>query len=440
MSRANVGWLIGVPLVIVFGLAISYSAPPLRERDQHYELVRLLVDVLSEVDQNYVRDLDPAARRKLVEDMINGGIERLDPHSAFMNAQEFRQFERKSRGKFGGIGIQVGVDRVTGAMIVTTPIVGTPAYAAGILPGDQILKVDGQSIDALRNSEAIELIQGEPGTPVTLTVLHDGETKPVDITVVRAIIEVETVLGDRRKPDNPKEWDYIIDRDKKIAYIRLIEFDEPTAPTVKSIMERLELDGVRGLVLDLRGNPGGLLTSAVEISDLFLMGGKIVSTRGRRQQERVYNAKASGTLFEPPEQHPIAVLVDRNSASASEIVAAALQDHHRAVVVGERSYGKGSVQNVFSMEDQTTALKLTTQSYWRPNGKNIHRFPDSKETDDWGVQPDPGLEVKLTDEQRLAFLTARRKRDVASGKAEPAKTVQDPVLEKALEYLRAKIG
>lgn len=440
MSRANVAWLIGVPLVIVFGLAVTYSAPPLRERDQHYELVKLLVDVLSEVDQNYVRDLDPAARRKLVEDMINGGIERLDPHSGFMSAQEFRQFERKSRGKFGGIGIQVGVDRVTGLMVVTTPLVGTPAHAAGILPGDQILKVDGQSIDALRNSEAIELIQGEPGTSVTLTILHEGDTKPVDVTVVRAIIEVETVLGDHRKPDNPKEWEYIIDPDRKIAYIRLIEFDEPTAPTVKTILERLDIDGVRGLVLDLRGNPGGLLTSAVDIADFFLMGGKIVSTRGRRQQERVYNAKASGTLFEPADQKFIAVLIDRNSASASEIVAAALQDHQRAVVVGERSYGKGSVQNVFAMEDQTTALKLTTQSYWRPSGKNIHRFPDSKDTDDWGVQPNPGFDVKLTDEQRVAFVIARRKRDMAAGRGEQANPVQDPVLEKALQYLRAKIG
>src|SRR5262245_25812422 len=420
MSRSTAVWLIGIPLVVLLGLAISYSAPPLRERDQHYELVKLVVDVLSEVDQDYVRELDPIARRKLVEDMINGGLERLDQHSGFMNAQEFKQFERKSRGKFGGIGIQVMLDRLTGNLVVTTLIAGSPAYDAGILAGDQILKVDGQSLDSVRSSEVLELIQGEPGTSVSLTVLHPGETRPVDITVGRAIIEFETVVGDRRKPDNPRDWEYIVDPEKKIAYVRLIEFDEPTAATLKSVLERLDSDGVRGLVLDLRGNPGGLLTSAVEVADFFLTEGAIVSTRGRRQQERVYTAKATGTLFEPPDQHPIAVLVDRTSASASEIVAAALQDHNRAVIVGERSYGKGSVQNIFAMEDQTTALKLTTQSYWRPNGKNIHRFPDSKESDDWGVRPSPGLEVPMDDEERLAYMHWRSDRDVVRGRSSPA--------------------
>jgi carboxyl-terminal processing protease len=444
MSRSTAVWLVGIPLVVLLGLAISYSAPPLRERDQHYELVKLVVDVLSEVDQDYVRELDPIARRKLVEDMINGGLERLDQHSGFMSAQEFKQFERKSRGKFGGIGIQVMLDRLTGNLVVTTLIAGTPAYDAGILAGDQILKVDGQSLESVRSSEVLELIQGEPGTSVTLTVLHAGESKPVDIAVGRAIIEFETVVGDRRKPHNPRDWEYVIDPEKNIAYVRLIEFDEPTAATLKSVLERLEADGVRGLVLDLRGNPGGLLTSAVEVADFFLTEGPIVSTRGRRQPGRVYTAKATGTLFEPPDRHPIAVLVDRTSASASEIVAAALQDHNRAVIVGERSYGKGSVQNIFAMENQTTALKLTTQSYWRPNGKNIHRFLDSKESDDWGVRPDAGFEVALSDSERIAFLNARRKRDIlpgknGNGKTEAAKPVADRALDKALEYLRSKL-
>jgi carboxyl-terminal processing protease len=437
MSRFSAGWLIGVPLVILLGLAVTFSAPPLRDRDQHYELVRLVVDVLSEVEQNYVRELDPATRRKLVEDMVNGGLERLDQYSGFMNAQEFKQFERKSKGKFGGIGIQVVLDRVTGNLTVTTPIPGTPAFNAGILPGDQILKVDGQSLDVARYAEIVEMIQGDPGTPVTLTVLHPNESKPVDITMTRAIIEVETVLGMRRKADHPKDWDFIIDPEQKIAYVRIVEFDEPTAPTLKKLLEWLDAEGMRGLVLDVRGNPGGLLTSAVEVADLFLKDGQIVSTKGRRQNERVYSAKEAGTLFEPAEQRPIAVLIDRGSASASEIVAAALQDHGRAVIVGERSYGKGSVQNIFSMENQSTALKLTTQSYWRPSGKNIQRFPDSRDSDDWGVKPDPGFEVSLTNEERIAMLNSRRQRDAAKPGEEQA--LVDPVLDKALAYLRAKL-
>jgi carboxyl-terminal processing protease len=447
MSRWNLSWLVGIPLVVLLGLTLTYSAPPLRSKDQNYELVRLVVDVLDEVDQNYVRELDPVARRRLVEDMINGGLERLDPYSAFMGDREYKQFERKSKGKFGGIGIQIGLDRASGALVVTSPMVGTPAYEAGVLAGDQIVKIDGKSLENLRTGEAIELIQGDPGTPVTLTVVHEGQKKPTDITVVRAVIEIETVLGDHRKAENPAEWEYVIDKERQIAYVRLIEFDEPTAETLTKVLKQLESQGVRGLVLDLRGNPGGLLTSAVGIADLLLTDGRIVSTQGRKTPERVYDAKSDGTLFEPAAKHPVAVLVDKYSASASEIVAAALQDHGRAVIVGERSFGKGSVQNIYPLEDRATALKLTTQSYRRPSGKNIHRFPDSKETDEWGVSPTDGYAVKLTDEERLQYLLARRKRDVVQGKPGAAAAADkkdspftDKVLDKALDYIRAELA
>ena len=440
MSRWNLSWLVGIPLVVLLGLTLTYSATPMRQKDQNYELVKLIVDVLDEVDQNYVRELTPDDRRKLVEEMINGGLERLDPYSAFLSDREFKQFERKNNGSFGGVGIQVGLDRATGGLVVTTPLVGTPAYEAGILAGDLIVKIDGKPLENARTSEAVEKIQGEIGTPVTLTVVHEGQKKAVDVTMARAEIKIETVLGDRRKPDNPAEWDYIIDKDKKIAYVRLLEFEKPTADTLQQVLKQLEAEGVRGLILDLRGNPGGLLTSAVAVSDLFLTSGRIVSTQGRKTPERVYDAKAEGTLFEPAAEHPMAVLIDKYSASASEIVAAALQDHGRAVIVGERSFGKGSVQNVYPMEDNT-ALKLTTQSYHRPSGRNIHRFPDSKDSDEWGVSPNPGFAVKLTDEERYQFLLSRRKRDVVQGKpgAGPEKKDEkvaplvDKVLDRALE-------
>src|SRR4051794_30697373 len=244
MTRWNLAWLVGIPLVVLLGLTLTYSAP-VPSRNQNYELVKLVVDVLDEVDQNYVRELDPAARRRLVEDMVNGGLERLDPYSAFMGDREYKQFERESKGKFGGVGIQVGLDRNSGALVVTSPMVGTPAYEAGVLAGDQIVKIDGKALDNLRTGEAIELIQGEVGSPVTLTVVHEGQKKAVDITVTRAEINIETVLGDRRRADNPVEWDYVIDPDRKIAYVRLIEFDEPTAATLKAVLTKLEGDGVR---------------------------------------------------------------------------------------------------------------------------------------------------------------------------------------------------
>jgi carboxyl-terminal processing protease len=449
MSRWNLSWLVGIPLVILLGLTLTYSAPVQRGQTQDYELFQLLAGVLAEVDQNYVRELDPAAKRRLVEDMINGGLERLDPHSTFLGAVEYKQFDGKSKGKFGGVGIQVNLDRNTGLLQVISPMVGTPAYEAGVMAGDLILKVDGKALENLRYNEIIGMIQGEPGTPVTLTVLHESEKKAVDIPITRAIVEVETVLGDRRKADNPKEWDFILDKDPRIAYVRLSEFGEPTSEMLGKLLKQLAADGVRGLILDLRGNPGGLLTSAVEVSDLFLNDGRIVSTQGRKTTERVYDAKSQGVPFEQAAKFPVAVLIDRYSASASEIVSAALQDHSRAVIVGERSYGKGSVQNVFPMEDSEghkMALKLTTQSYRRPSGHNIHRWPDSKDTDEWGVKPTPGFEVKLTDEERLQYLLGRRKRDIVQGKGNtpPADKkdvpLVDKVLDRALEHLRAEVA
>jgi carboxyl-terminal processing protease len=209
----------------------------------------------------------------------------------------------------------------------------------------------------------------------------------------------------------------------------------------------LQRDGCRGLILDLRNNPGGLLRAAVEISNLFLTDGRIVSTKGRNHKEEVFDAKPEGSLMVPAARYPLAVLVNRYSASASEIVSAALQDNGRAVIVGERSYGKGSVQNIIPLEKDTSALKLTTASYWRPSGKNIHRFPDSKEEDEWGVRPSEGFEVAMKDEERLEYLLWRSDRDIVRTKPKPQETdkpekkpFHDRVLEKAAEHIKGEIA
>src|SRR5262245_59511590 len=454
MSHRNLGWLLALVAVALLGIAGSYSAPT-RDKDRDYELVRLVVDVLQEVRQRYVVEVDSDRERKLVEDMINGGLERLDPHSQYINPKEFKQFSKTNKGKFGGIGIQIGTDRQGRGLIqVHSPMVGTPAYEAGILAGDLIVKVDGKSTENMRLSEVADLIQGDPGQKITLTVLHEGSKDPVDIPLVRAEIKVNAVLGDTRKPDNPTEWEYFVDKDNMIAYIRLTNFSETATEELRTAVEQLQKEGVRGLVLDLRHNPGGLLEAAVAISDLFLSDGVIVSTRGRDESPKVYKAKEAGTLMLPADKYPIAVLINKYSASASEIVAAALQDHHRAVIVGERSFGKGSVQNVIRMENDTSALKLTTASYWRPSGKNIHRFPDAKESDEWGVKPDHGYEVPLTLDDEIAYMKYRVDRDVVQGKngakplAKPKneketekdkKPFEDKVLQKALDYLRGEV-
>lgn len=463
MPRSNLGWILGISAAVLLGYTVSHSAPP-AGRDKDYELVRLLVDVLEEVDHKYVRPLDADMKRKLVEEMVNGGLERLDPHSTYINSQEYRRFTLNNKGKFGGVGIQISNDRVPipgerkeGRYLwIMSPMVDTPAYDAGVLPGDVITKIDGKSTENMRVSEAIDLIQGEPGSSIVLTVMHKGSKTPVDLEMKRAEIHVQSVLGDRRQKDNPAAWDYIVDTKDKIGYVRIIQFNETTTADVRNVLESLKKQGTRGLILDLRTNPGGLLRSAVDVSRMFLKEGRIVSTKGRNQQEETYDAKPETTILSA-EECPMVVLVDDLSASASEIVAAALQDHKRAVIIGERSYGKGSVQNIIEMEKNTSALKLTTASYWRPSGKNIHRYPDSKEQDDWGVRPDKGFEVTLKDDERQNYHKYRLQRDVVPGKKPPtitgdakeddksdksmdkAKPFVDRPMEKALAYLREEL-
>jgi carboxyl-terminal processing protease len=450
MPRWNLAWLLGISGVVLLGYAVSHSAPP-QERDQDYELVSLVVHVLNEVDHKYVKSLDYEAKRKLVEDMVNGGLVRLDPHSSFINAREYKRFTTTSRGKFGGVGIQLVVDRRE-RLMVQSPMAGTPAYEAGVLAGDLIMKINGKSTDNMKVDDAVELIQGEPGQKITLTVLHEGAKKETDLEMARAEIHVPTIMGDSRKVDDPREWDYLIDKSSKIGYVRILSFSENTADDLHRVVEELQKQGAHGVILDLRTNPGGLLRSAVDICRMFLNEGRIVSTKGRNHVEETYDAKPGTALFGSKESFPVAVLINRFSASASEIVAAALQDHDRAVIIGERSYGKGSVQNIIEMESHSTALKLTTASYWRPSGKNIHRFPDSKDTDEWGVQPNPGFEVALKDDERLEYFLDRRDRDILRGKEatdppppkdakeqKEKKPFVDRTLEKALEYVRGEI-
>jgi carboxyl-terminal processing protease len=455
MSRWNLIWLLGILGSSLVGFSLSFSAPP--QDPKKHENVRLIVEVLEEVDHKYVKPLDDAKRRELVENMINGGLERLDPHSAFINAEEYRTFTKQSKGRFGGVGIRIGVDR-GGQLFVESPLPGTPAYEAGILAGDLILKIDGESTENMTIKKAVDKITGEAGAKVTLTVLHDGDKKPVDISMNRAEIIIESVLGDQRVENNLKQWDFMFDKVNKIGYIRIAQFTETTVKELTEVVDQLQKDGVQGLILDLRTNPGGLLTAAIEVSELFLPPGtRIVSTKGRNERENSYDARRpAGSKGGPYTSYPVAVLMNRYSASASEIVAGALQEAGRAVIVGERSYGKGSVQNIILMENDTSALKLTTASYWRPSGKNIHRFPDKRDfeaakidPDEWGVKPDAGMEVKLKDEERIQYMLYRSDRDVVRTKPKPPEKGKDGkpkppfvdrVLNKALEHLRKEIG
>ena len=375
-----------------------------KPKDEMLELYGLFVDAVEKVELNYVR---PVSRRELLENALQGMLQNLDPHSSFINTSEWRQFRRQIEGKFGGIGIQVDFDNERGRLLVVAPMVGTPAYEAGILAGDQIMEIDGKSAEGMSSDKAVEVLTGRPGTDVKLTVLHEGSEDPETVTLTRAIINIPSVIGDQRKPND--QWDILIDKDKKIGYIRITGFNEHTADELQKILEQFKDDGGKALILDLRDDPGGLLSSAVEVSDMFLDKGEIVSTKGRNTQPRHYEAQKDSP-FENSEI-PMVVMVNQNSASASEIVAAALQDHKRAAVVGQRSYGKGSVQNLIDLDGGSSILKLTVASYYRPSGENIHRFKNAKTTDKWGVSPDPGMEVKLTHREFVNWFIARRERD-----------------------------
>jgi carboxyl-terminal processing protease len=386
----------------LFGWQASLDAKP---RDEMLELYGLFVDAVEKVETNYVRKV---SRRELLESALEGMLQNLDPHSTFINTGEWRQFRRQIEGKFGGIGIQVGVDEENGRLKVIAPMVGTPAYEAGILAGDLILEIDGQSAEGMSTDKAAEFLTGRPGTPVKLSVLHEGAEDPQPITINRAIIEVPTVVGDGRKAND--DLDFMLDKDKKIGYIRIAQFSQNTTDELRKALGQLKEEGAKGLILDLRDDPGGLLSAAVTIADIFLDKGEIVSTKGRNTDARRYDAQKDGLY----EDLPMAVLINQNSASASEIVAAALQDHKRAVVVGQRSYGKGSVQNIIDLDGGNSVLKLTVASYYRPSGENIHRFKNAKTTDKWGVSPDPGAEVKLTTREFINWFRARRDRDQAA--------------------------
>jgi carboxyl-terminal processing protease len=278
-------------------------------------------------------------------------------------------------------------------LTIVSPLVGSPAYRAGLLAGDRIVEIDGTSTEGITIDEAIKRLKGPVDSTVTIGVVHPGAREPEDVVLKREMVHVATVLGDRRNADD--SWNYLVDPEHRIGYIRITAFSRETARELRDVLERLVAEKVAGLVVDVRFNPGGLLTSAIEASDLFIDEGTIVSTEGRNVKSHVWKARRDHTF----RGFPVAVLVNRYSASASEILAACLQDHKRAVVVGERTWGKGSVQNVVELNGGRSALKLTTASYLRPSGKNIHRMPGAGEDDPWGVLPDDGFEVRLSPQE-----------------------------------------
>ena len=386
-------------------------------------------DVLDQISRHYYEPVDDA---ELFQGAVQGMVEHLkeqyhDDHSEYITPAEQREFDKEINQEFEGIGVEVQLDPKTKELTVFSPLVGSPAYEAGIRAGDKILKIDGRSTQGMSLHDSMEAMHGPPGQPVTLSILHEGDKQPVEIPVVRRMVQVETVRGDTRNKDG--SWNFFLPGHERVGYVRVTGFAEKTSADLREALDWLTAHHMRGLVLDLRDNRGGLLETAKEVCDMLISSGVIVSTRGRDKQV-LSVIKASGKG--PFTDFPMAVLINQDSASASEIVAACLQDHHRAVIVGQRSYGKGTVQELIDLGDRRGELKLTVASYWRPSEKNIHRRHGATEDDVWGVLPDEGYKVVMSDADRKQYSRWRQERDVY-GPAGEKKHLSEPFVDRPLE-------
>jgi len=430
--------------ILVTTLAISvlcYSRIP------HHRYAALVAEAMDVVASESLRPVEP---RTLFDYAMMGMVEKLDPYSQYITADKLRPFHEELEQQFGGIGVTIEQDATTGRIVVVSTMADSPAYRAGIRAGDTLVAVEGRPVSELSYEEVRSRIRGRPGTAVRLTIRHVGEMQEHELLVERAVIVVPSVLGDVR--DAEGNWVFTLENDPKIGYIRIISFGEKTFQELQATLGRLP-EQLDGLILDLRNNTGGLLSAAVQTCDLFLEQGVIVTTRGRGGKVRATYEATPSVAISP--DVPLVVLINRYSASASEIVAACLQDHGRAVIVGERSWGKGTVQNVYPIEGGRSALKLTVASYWRPSGQNIHREVGAGEDTAWGVRPDPGMEVTLSEEQLDRLARLRQRRDilgpvvslgpaaVADATVEAGAAVQESVwqdvqLQKAVEYLRQR--
>jgi carboxyl-terminal processing protease len=386
--------------------AIPHAAAPNGVKDS-YQFFDTLVDLRSQILHNYVEPVDD---QKLLNGAIHGMMAELDPYSNYFTKDELANFDRAVHGQFSGIGAEISQDQTTGNFIIISPLEDSPALKAGVFAGDRILKVNGESVEGMSLTDLLKKISGTPNTQLNLTVLHEGEKKPTDLSVKRAVIQMHSVRGVKHKSNG--DWDFLIDPDHRIAYVRISNFMETTAEELDGALLPLFHDtshgaGLKGIILDLRFNPGGLLQAGIDVSDRFLDSGVIVSTGRPDTTKRDFVAEATPEHTYP--RVPLVVLINKYSASASEIVAGALKDHQRAVLIGERSFGKGSVQTLLTLDNGNAALKLTTQYYYLPSGKNIMKKPGATT---WGVEPDPAFNIPLTDEENRQVLTDRANSEI----------------------------
>ncbi len=355
-------------ILILSIFILNFSSTLVFSKNSLYEKIDLFGEVLENIKKEYVDDVDQA---EVMDSAINGVLQSLDPYSAYMSPDLFKEMQTDTRGEFGGLGIEIGME--AGVVKVISPIDGTPAEKAGIKAGDYIVQIGEEQVQGKSLMEAVKLMRGPVGTSINLTVRRKGTKKPLEFRIIRKIIEVKSVNSE------------IISKEKNIGYLRLKSFNENSDNQFLESIKKFEKNkNIKGYVVDLRNNPGGLLTQAINITDFFLNDGEIVSTKGRKVSEtRKFFAKQGDVI----KGKPIVVLINNGSASASEILAGALKDHKRAIILGENSYGKGSVQSIIPLRNGG-GMRLTISKYYLPSGKSISEV---------GVTPDIFVEEQDDD-------------------------------------------
>lgn len=432
MKRRFIPAALGAATVaaLVVALAPTHAAAP----NSPYAWFEPLVDIERIIADRYVESPD-------LEEMQRGAIEGMidalhDPYTEFIPKEFLADFDKSVRGRYVGIGAAVNME--DGEVTIVTPLDDSPAFEAGLMAGDKIIAVDGEPTTGIPIDATIDKLTGEPGTRVMVTVRRAGET--YDVPIIRRQIVTRTVAGWKRSGE---QWDYMIDPDRGIGYARVSQFNATTPEELKAALDDMLARGMEGLVLDLRFNPGGLFAAATQMADFFLDSGLIVKTRGRAHPEQPIYATQSGTLPD----FPIAVIVNQQSASASEVLAGALRDSDRAIIVGTRSFGKGVMQNVIALPSGAGQLKITEQHYYGPSGKKIQRDDDSTE---WGVDPSEGYYVTMSNDEYMDMLRIQREnaiiRDnggagpsVGGGPAWIRSELKDAQLAAAVEGLVGKL-
>ena len=398
-------------IIIIAGLGIILepyrSASKVAQKESIYKNLDLFVEVLREIEKNYV---EPVDSKKLIYGAIRGMVKTLDPHSSFMTKDEYQELMVETKGSFTGVGIEITIK--DNMLTVVAPIEGSPAYKAGIKAGDKIIKINDKSTKDMTLMDAVKNIRGPKGTKVKLTVFREGENKPLEFVIIRDVIPLKSVRGHMLSHD--------------IGYVRISSFQSNTTKELKKALHHLEKGNrVKGLIIDLRNDPGGLLNQAIKVSDLFLDSGVIVSTKGRRAAQDIV-ARAHINLEK--RDYPIVVLVNSGTASAAEIVAGALQDNKRALIVGTKTFGKGSVQTVIPLSDGY-ALRLTTARYYTPSGRCIQIT---------GIEPDIELEYippkKL--KKKMRFFREKDLGKNVLGVQGPKKTEKEKLSKEAKELIQ----